>query len=96
MKVSGIFKVLIVVVACVVIGALVLNTLLPNAVNGTVGWVESAIKNATGANMDLNGDNVVGTPAVVGGGAEQSVGVGGYTQFQSDTGAATGGGTTPP
>ena len=62
MNVSGIFKILIIVVACIIVGGILLNVLLPNGLNGIVGWMESGIKAATGADFDLNGDNSIGTP----------------------------------
>ena len=62
MNVSGIFKILIIVVACIIVGGILLNVLLPNGLNGIVGWMESGIKAATGADFDLNGDNNIGTP----------------------------------
>jgi hypothetical protein len=61
MKVSGIFKTLIVVVACIIVGALVLNYLLPNTVSLMCNFVEDAIYNGTGLKFDLNGDDKIGT-----------------------------------
>ena len=58
MSVSKIFKVLITIVVCVVIGAFVLNIILPNGLNGMVNTVEGMIKNATGIAFDLNGDGI--------------------------------------
>lgn len=60
MKVSGIFKTLIVVVACIIIGALVLNIFLPNVVVQLSTAVESSIYQATGMSFDFNGDKVKG------------------------------------
>ena len=57
MNVGKIFKVLIIVVACVIIGALVLNILLPNAATSLVNAIEDQVYNATGMNFDFNGDN---------------------------------------
>lgn len=56
MSVSKIFKILIIIVACVIIGALVLNVLLPNTATALVNAVEGQIFNATGMSFDLNGD----------------------------------------
>lgn len=58
MSVAKIFKTLIVVVLCVIIGAFVLNTLMPNVIAGLCNTVENGIKNATGISFDLNGDGV--------------------------------------
>lgn len=58
MSVAKIFKTLIVVVVCVIIGAFVLNTLLPNVVANLCNTIENGIKNATGISFDLNGDGV--------------------------------------
>lgn len=60
MSVGKIFKVLIIVVACVIIGALVLNVLLPNTATTMVNAVEDQITNATGLKFDLNGDGDAG------------------------------------
>lgn len=62
MNVSGIFKILIIVVACIIVGGILLNVLLPNGLNGIIGWMESGIMAATGAEFDLNGDGEIGTP----------------------------------
>ena len=59
MNVSGIFKILIIVVACIIVGGILLNVLLPNGLNGIIGWMESGIMAATGAEFDLNGDGKV-------------------------------------
>ena len=56
MSVAKIFKVLIIVVACVIIGALVLNVLLPNTTKSLVNAVENQVFNATGLSFDFNGD----------------------------------------
>lgn len=56
MKVSKIFTILIVIVACVVIGALVLNVLLPNTATAIVDAVEDQIYKATKITLDLNGN----------------------------------------
>lgn len=61
MNVAGIFKTLIIVVACVIIGALVLNTLLPNVTTGLINGVEDMLFNATGMSFDFNNDSNAGT-----------------------------------
>ena len=60
MSVSKIFKILIVIVACVIIGALVLNVFLPNVVTSLSNAVEGSIYNATGMSFDFNGDGTNG------------------------------------
>lgn len=60
MSVGKIFKVLIVIVACVIIGAIVLNVLLPNVTASMVNAVEAQIFNATGMSFDFNGDDTGG------------------------------------
>lgn len=61
MNVKKIFMTLIVVVACVMIGALVLNVLLPNAATTLVDSVEGMIFNATGMSFDFNGNGSGGS-----------------------------------
>lgn len=56
MSVKKIFGLLITVVACVIIGALVLNVLVPNAATAIVNAVEGMIYNATSLEFDFNGD----------------------------------------
>ena len=56
MKVQGIFKLLVVVVCCIVLGALVLNIFLPNMVTQLSNVVEDSIFKATGMSFDFNGD----------------------------------------
>ena len=60
MSVSKIFKILIVIVACVIVGALILNVFLPNVVTSLSNAVEGSIFNATGMSFDLNGDGTGG------------------------------------
>ncbi len=60
MSVGKIFKILIIIVACVIIGAIVLNVLLPNATTSLVNAVEAQIFNATGMSFDFNGDDTDG------------------------------------
>lgn len=59
-SVKKIFIVLIVVVACVMIGALVLNVLMPNVMVTVVDSVENMINRATGMSVDFNGNGVKG------------------------------------
>lgn len=80
-SVKKIFTVLIIMVACVMIGALVLNVLLPNVATSIVDALEQMVFNATGMQFDWNGNESGGTS-------------GGGTDFQSgmaddDTGTNT-------
>ena len=59
--IKKIFIGLITIVACVMIGAFLLNLLLPNATKAFVNAGEQQIFNATGLSFDLNGDGVAGT-----------------------------------
>lgn len=61
MNVKGIFITLITIVACVLIGALFLNTLLPNVAAQVVNAVEGTIYQATGMSFDFNGDGIKGS-----------------------------------
>ena len=56
MSVQKIFITLVIVVACVGIGALVLNIVLPNATATVINSIEGQIENATGLTFDFNGD----------------------------------------
>ena len=60
MSVGKIFKILIIIVACVIVGAIVLNVLLPNVMVSMVNAVEAQIFNATGMSVDFNGDGTNG------------------------------------
>lgn len=63
MSVKKIFVTLITIVACVIIGALVLNVLLPNVSTTLVNYLEEMIYKATGAQFDFNNDGAVGQNA---------------------------------
>ena len=56
-SVKKIFTVLIVMVACVVVGALVLNVLLPNVSSTLVDALEQMVYNATGMSFNWNGND---------------------------------------
>ena len=56
-SVKKIFTVLIVMVACVVVGALVLNVLLPNVSSSLVDALETMVFNATGMSFNWNGND---------------------------------------
>lgn len=58
-SVKKIFTVLIVMVACVVVGALVLNVLLPNVSSTLVDALEQMVFNATGMSFNWNGNETV-------------------------------------
>ena len=60
MSVQKIFITLIIIVACVAIGALVLNVLLPNVATTLVNAIENMIFQATKLEFDFNGDGNVG------------------------------------
>ena len=58
--VRKIITVLIVMVICVVVGALVINVVAPNAVALVLNGVDRGIFNATGLKADINGDGIWG------------------------------------
>lgn len=60
MSVKKIFITLIVVVCCVILGAFVINILLPNVTTTLINAVEAEIHNATGMNFDFNNDGTAG------------------------------------
>ena len=80
MDVKKIFITLIVIVACVMIGALVLNVLLPNVTTALVDSAEDMIYNATKMSFDFNnnGNNgeTTGTEEMGGNGNRESMDVG--------------------
>lgn len=61
-SVKKIFTVLIIMVACVMIGALVLNILVPNVATSIVDALEQMVFNATGMQFDWNGNGSGGKP----------------------------------
>lgn len=66
MGVSKIFKILVTIVLCVVLGAFILNKVMPNTVASMFNAVDGMIYNATGISMDLNGDGRGGKAAADG------------------------------
>lgn len=60
MDVKKIFLTLIGIVACVILGAFLLNTLLPNVTAQLINAVEDAVYKATHMSFDFNGDNNYG------------------------------------
>ena len=61
MSVKKIFIVLITIVACVIVGALVLNVLLPNVATTMVDALEDMIYKATKMSFDFNGNGERGS-----------------------------------
>lgn len=61
MNVKKIFITLITVVACVILGAFVLNTLMPNVTTTLINAVEDQIFKATSLEFDFNNDDNRGT-----------------------------------
>lgn len=59
-NVKSIFNVLIIIVVCVVLGAIVLNVLLPNVTTQVINSTEDMIFRATGMSFDFNGDGESG------------------------------------
>ena len=90
MSVKKIFMTLITIVCCVIVGALILNVLLPNVTNSLIFAAEDMVRNATGMSFDFNGDGTTGTgagsdgnftgmdSAVTDGGVIESTGVEGF------------------
>lgn len=60
MNVGKIFKVLIIVVGCVLVGAFILNLLLPNVTTTLIDSVEDMLFRTTGMSFDFNGNQIVG------------------------------------
>lgn len=60
MNVKKIFITLVIIVACVMIGALILNVLLPNVTTSLINATEDMIHSATGMSFDFNGDGNTG------------------------------------
>ena len=61
MNVKKIFITLITVVACVILGAFVLNTLMPNVTTTLINAVEDQIFKATSLEFDFNNDGTIGS-----------------------------------
>lgn len=64
MGVRKIFIVLVTIVACVILGAFVLNVLLPGTTKSVINATETMLYNATGMKLDLNGDGKGGNEGV--------------------------------
>ncbi len=56
MNVQKIFKTLVILVCCIVVGAMVLNIFLPNVITQLSNVAEDAIYKGTGMSFDFNGD----------------------------------------
>lgn len=61
MDIKKIFITLIVIVVMVMIGAMVINVLLPNVSTQIVNATEDMVFKATGLQFDFNGDGVIGS-----------------------------------
>ena len=85
MGVRKIFVVLVTIVACVILGAFVLNVLLPNVTSSLINATEGMIFNATGMSFDFNNDGTGGRNQNISGSADVT------NAGQSDTGAAENG-----
>lgn len=59
--VKKIFTVLGTAVACIIAIAFLLNIVLPNGLNGISNAIENSIQQATGVEIDLNGDGTHST-----------------------------------
>ena len=66
MNVKKIFVTLITIVALVVLGAFILNIVMPNATVAIVDTTENMIYNATGISFDFNGNGVSGSSSGTG------------------------------
>lgn len=60
MNVKSIFTTLIIIVVCVVIGALTLNVLVPNVTSTVINATEDQIYRASGLSFDFNNDGTAG------------------------------------
>lgn len=63
MGVKKIFITLVTIVACVILGAFVLNVVMPSTTKSLTAAAEQMIYNATGMGIDINGDGTTGTNA---------------------------------
>lgn len=62
MSVKKIFMTLVVIVMCIILGAFLINTLLPNVTAQVINSAEDSIFKATGMEFDFNADGHVGAP----------------------------------
>lgn len=96
MNVKKIFIILITVVACVILGAFVLNTLMPNVTTTLINAVEDQIFKATSLEFDFNNDGTIGSNNNTYGGVNEDTTVTGETGdnvigFNSGAGGGAGG-----
>lgn len=56
MNVQGIFKLLIISVVCIIVGAIVINVIAPNVMTQMCNAMETQIYKATSVKLDFNGD----------------------------------------
>lgn len=82
MGVKKVFIILITVVVCVLLGAIVLNMVMPNLVSQLSNQIETQIYNATGLSFNFNGDSKAG------GKSEYDAGSIGNNDGTKDTGTA--------
>lgn len=61
MSVKKIFMTLIVIVMCIILGAFLINTLLPNVTAQVINSAEDSIWKATGMEFDFNADGNIGS-----------------------------------
>lgn len=61
MEVQKVFKILITVVVCVMLGAMIINVLVPNVVANVIDATEGMIYKSTGIAFDFNGNGTTGT-----------------------------------
>ena len=59
--VKKIFTVLITAVACILIGAFILNAVVPNATSAIADAIDNTVFMATGIQMDINGNGTSGS-----------------------------------
>lgn len=94
MSVSSIFKTLIIVVVCIIIGAAVINIFAPNLVAQLSNAIENSIYKATGMTFDFNGDGTAGSDALdVSGGEKKAstTGTSAATDAKNVSGFSSGG-----
>lgn len=90
MSVKKIFIILITAVVCVIVGAMVINILVPNVFKVGCNAIEQQIQRATGISIDINGDN--NTDLRGDRNTTNSTGANGTVQgFQGGTGGGAGG-----
>ncbi len=61
MSVKKIFMTLVVIVMCIILGAFLINVLLPNVTAQVINSAEDSVFKATGMQFDFNSDGHTGT-----------------------------------